>query len=145
MAWVIKMKWIIVLIFIILLAGLIAGGMILLSLSMDWICYSDKETAKLTFRQFKSIYDAIPDNFHLYSDCVTFKYDNVYFKTFFDYLRYKIFYKHKEKYRKKIESIENQAKLIKNIQKELAREQRNNDQWVKENIKKNVHIEQTSF
>lgn len=139
------MKWIIVLIFIALLVGLTVCGVVLLSLSMDWSCYNDKETAKLTFRQFKSIYDVIPDDFHLYSDYITFKYNDVYFKTFLDYLRYKIFYKHKEKYRKKIESIKNQAKLIKNIQEELAREQRNNDQWVKENIKKNVHIEQTSF
>lgn len=139
------MKWIIVLIFVASLVGLIICGVVLLSLSIDWSCYNDKETAKLTFRQFKSIYDVIPDNFHLYSDYVTFKYKNVYFKTFFDYLRYKIFYKHKKKYRKKIESIKNQAKLIKNIQEELAREQRNNDQWVKENIKKNVHVEQTSF
>ena len=140
------MKEIIVLIFVIsLVVGLIVCGVVLLSLSMDWVCYSDKETAKLTFHQFKSIYDVIPDNFHLYSDYVTFKYNDVYFKTFLDYLRYKIFYKHKEKYYKKINGIENQAKLIKNIQEELAREQRNNDQWVKENIKKNVHIEQTSF
>lgn len=145
MAWVIKMKWIILLIFIILLAGLIACGMTLLSLSMDWSCYNDREIAKLTFCQFKSIYDVIPDSFCLHSDYVTFKYESVYFKTFFDYLRYKIFYKHKEKYRKKIESIENQAKLIKNIQEELARQQRDNDQWVKENIKKNVQVGQTSF
>lgn len=145
MAWVIKMKLIIVLIFVALLVGLIVCGMNLLSLSMDWSCYNDRETAKLTFRQFKSIYDIIPDSFCLHSDYVRFKYESVYFKTFFDYLRYKIFYNHKEKYRKKIESIENQAKLIKSIQEELAREQRNNDQWVKENIKKNVHIGQTSF
>lgn len=140
------MKGIIVLIiFVASLVGLVVCGVVLLSLSMDWSCYNDKETAKLTFRQFKSIYAVIPDDFHLYSDYITFKYNDVYFKTFLDYLRYKIFYKHKEKYRKKIESIKNQAKLIKNIQEELAREQRNNDQWVKENIKKNVHIEQTSF
>lgn len=40
---------------------------------------------------------------------------------------------------------ETQANLIKELQQDLAAKQEENDQWVKENLKKNVHIGQTNF
>ena len=69
---------------IILLIGLIICSSALLGLYLDWSYYNDTETAKLTFRQFKTIYNVIPDDFIFRSNYVRFKYNIIIcFKSFF--------------------------------------------------------------
>lgn len=50
-------------------------------------------------------------------------------------------YKEQKKEKKRTEI---QTNLIKELQRDLAAKQKENDQWVKENLKEDVHIEQTS-
>ena len=56
----------------------------------------------------------------------------------------KFFGRYKEQ-KKEIERTEIQTNLIKELQRDLAAKQKENDQWVKENLKEDVHIEQTSI
>lgn len=108
-------------------------------------CIKDWKCPELTFKEFYSLYIAMPENFQLNRFDVSYKYNSISFKTYFDYCKYKKFVKHYKKQKEAMKRTEIQANLIKELQQDLAAKQEENDQWVKENLKKNVHIGQTSF
>ena len=133
-----------------LMIGIMIGTIILtikLRSSMrDWEHYiKDWKCPELTFKEFYSLYVVMPENFQLNRFDVSYKYNSISFKTYFDYCKYKKFVRHYKKQKEAMKRTEVQANLIKELQRDLAAKQEENDQWVKENLKKNVHIGQTSF
>lgn len=133
-----------------LMMGIMIGAIILtikLRSSMrDWECYIKKwNDPELTFEEFYSLYSVMPEKFQLNSFDVTYRYKDISFKTYFDYCKYMKFFKRYKEQKEEMKRTEIQANLIKELQRDLAAKQKENDQWVKENLKKNVHIGQTSF
>lgn len=133
-----------------LIIGIMIGAIILtvkLRNSMrDWERYIKKwDDPELTFEEFYSLYTIMPENFGLNEFSVNYKYKGVSFKTYFDYCKYRKFIKRYKEQKTEMKRTEIQANLIKELQRDLAAKQEENYQWVKENLKKNVHIGQTSF
>ena len=126
-------------------------GIIILTVKLrnsirDWELHiKEWDNPELTFEEFYSMYTIMPENFGLNEFSVNYKYKNVSFKTYFDYCKYRKFIKRYKEQKEEMRRTETQANLIKELQRDLAAKQEENDQWVKENLKKNVHIGQTSF
>lgn len=112
----------------------------------DWERYIKKwDNPVLTFKEFYSMYTVMPEKFQLNRFDVTYRYKDISFKTYIDYYKYMKFFERYKEQKKEMRRTEIQTDLIKELQRDLAAKQEENDQWVKENLKKNVHIEQTSF
>ena len=126
---------------------LIIIGTIKLNRSIhDWECCIKKwDDPELTFEEFYSLYSVMPEKFQLNRFDVTYRYKDISFKTYVDYYKYMKFFERYKEQKKEMKRTEIQANLIKELQQDLAAKQEENDQWVKENFKKNVHIGQTSF
>ena len=143
--WEIELGWL-----CLLMVGIMIG-IIILTVKLrksirDWELHiKNWDYPELTFEEFYSLYTIMPENFGLNEFTVNYKYKGVSFKTYFDYCKYRKFIKRYKKQKKEMKRTEIQADLIKELQRDLAAKQEENDQWVKENIKKNVHIGQTSF
>lgn len=113
---------------------------------IDWERYIKKwDDPELTFEEFYSLYSVMPEKFQLNSFDVTYRYKDISFKTYIDYYKYMKFFERYKEQKKEKKRTEIQAELIKELQRDLAAKQKENDQWVKENFKKDVHIEQTSI
>jgi len=118
-------------------------GIIILTVKLrnsihDWERYiKNLDNPELTFKEFYSLYSIMPENFGLNEFSVNYKYKNVSFKTYFDYCKYRKFIKCYKKQKEKMKRTEIQANLIKELQRDLAVKQEENDQWMKENL----HIE----
>ena len=129
----------------------IMGGIIVLTVKLrssirDWELHiKEWDNPELTFKEFYSLYSVMPEKFQLNRFDVTYRYKDISFKTYFDYCKYTRFFERYKEQKKEMKRTEIQADLIKELQRDLAAKQEENDQWVKENIKKNVHIGQTSF
>ena len=107
----------------------------------DWECHiKNWDNPELTFKEFYSLYTIMPENFGLNEFSVNYKYKGVSFKTYFDYCKYRAFIKRYKEQKEETKRTEIQADLIKMLQRDLAAKQEENDEWVKENLKKNVHI-----
>lgn len=112
----------------------------------DWKLHiKNWDDPELTFEEFYSLYSVMPEKFQLNNFDVTYRYKDISFKTYFDYCKYRRFFERYKEQKKEMKRTEIQANLIKELQRDLAAKQEENDQWVKENLKKNVHIGQTSF
>ena len=125
---------------------LIIVGTIKLDRSIhDWACYIKKwNDSELTFEEFYSLYSVMPEKFQLNRFDVTYRYKDISFKTYIDYYKYMKFFERYKEQKKEIKRTEIQTNLIKELQRDLVAKQEENDQWVKENLKEDVHIEQTS-
>lgn len=133
-----------------LMIGIMIGAIIItvkLRNSMrDWKRYIKKwDDPELTFKEFYSLYSVMPEKFQLNRFDVSYRYKDISFKTYFDYCKYTRFFERYKEQKKEMKRTEIQANLIKELQQDLAAKQEENDQWVEENLKKNVHIGQTSF
>ena len=78
----------------------------------------------------------MPDNFCLESGWVSYNAQGVEFKSYLDYLRYKRFFKRREKWDVKIKQMKIQAELIEELKEGLKEAERENDEWVKGKIGK---------
>lgn len=137
---VIRITGIIFIIFLMVLTTKLNNSII------DWELHiKDWDNPELTFKQFYSLYIVMPEHFTLKNFSVTYRYKDISFKTYFDYYKYMRFLERCKEQKKEMKRTETQANLIKELQQDLAAKQEENDQWVKENYKKNVHIEQTSI
>ena len=113
---------------------------------IDWERYIKKwDDPELTFEEFYSLYSVMPEKFQLNSFDVTYRYKDISFKTYIDYYKYMKFFERYKEQKKEMKRTEIQANLIKELQRDLAAKQEENDQWVKENLKENVHIGQTNI
>lgn len=94
---------------------------------------------KMTFKEFYSSFNIIPDSFELKDDVVVY-YDrgsnnyigysteNIAFKTFIDYCKYKLFHIQYNKQIEREERDERRKKLMKQIQENQAKKQTQNEQ-----------------
>jgi hypothetical protein len=104
------------------------------------ICYTGwktdkrKDWAELSYKGFKNLYMIMPDNFSLNPSWVSYEAQGIEFKSYLDYLRYKRFFKRKEKWDVKIKQMKTQAELIKELKEGLKKAERENDEWVKGKI-----------
>lgn len=112
----------------------------------DWERYiKERDYPELTFKEFYSLYAVMPENFKLNDLSVSYKYKSISFKTYIDYCKYRAFLQRYKKQKEEMKRTEIQADLIKELQRDLAAKQEENDEWMKKEIKKNGHIGQTSF
>lgn len=95
---------------------------------------------ELTFEEFYSLYTIMPENFGLNEFSVNYKYKGVSFKTYFDYCKYRKFIERYKEQKKEMKRTEIQANLIKELQRDLAAKQEENDQWTKERLEKIAYI-----
>lgn len=102
----------------------------------DWLFFTGHEMPRLTFKQFIRIYSAVPRKFVLLDDHIIYRskaHDlRVNMKTPLDLLRYKIFYRNRKKYDKRMKEIRAQADLIKAIQEDLNKQQEEITDFVRE-------------
>ena len=116
----------------------IAGFFIIVVHFIFCICYknwkSDKreDWAELSYKEFKNLYTAMPNGFCLKPGWVSYNAQGIEFKSYLDYLRYKRFFKRKEKWEAKIKKMKIQAELIKELKAGLKRVEKENDEWVKQ-------------
>ena len=112
----------------------------------DWECHiKERDNPELTFKEFYSLYSVMPEKFQLNRFDVTYRYKDISFKTYFDFCKYMRFFERYKEQKKEMRRTEIQANLIKELQRDLAAKQEENDEWMKKEIKKNVHFGQTSF
>lgn len=125
-----------------LMVGIMVG-IIILTVKLrnsihDWERHiKNWDNPELTFEEFYSLYSIMPENFGLNEFSVNYKYKGVSFKTYFDYCKYRKFIKRYKEQKEEMKRTEIQANLIKELQRDLAVKQEENDQWMKENL----HIE----
>lgn len=120
--------------------------LVLLCFYMTWWNIVGLVTPKITYRQFIALYNVMPDHFILndydikyydkkykYHD-ITYSGNDIDFKTFIDVMRYRHFHKRIEEHKTQQEQLQNQAELITDLQRELAREQADIDYFMKEHL-----------
>ena len=101
-----------------------------------WLGVVCKNTAKISYRTFISLYDVMPEDFVLNDYDIRYNHSPVDFKTFIDVMRYQYFYRNIRKRQSQRKQIENQAKLIADLRRGLAREQAGIDGFVKEGLRR---------
>ena len=92
-----------------------------------WIQGKTKTAPTITFNNFKELYQIAPDKWHFKLDRVSYKYEPIEFKSYFDLIKYRRFKKQVEKDDEKSQKIENETLFIKNLQKDI-------DDYKKKNI-----------
>ena len=99
-----------------------------------WDSNTKKTRPKITFKQFIFIYNIEPTKFcfesktdfstkFLCQHFLCYKNKTIDFKSYFDYYRFKMFIKHRKKYKENLEHLKNQKWLIENLQKDLNKQQ----------------------
>ena len=101
-----------------------------------WKVDKRKDWPELSYKGFKKFYTVMPDNFCLKSNWVSYNAQGIEFKSYLDYLRYKRFFKRREKWDVKIKQMKIQAELIEELKEGLKEAERENDEWVKGKIGK---------
>lgn len=101
----------------------------------NWKNDKREDWAELSYKEFKNLYIAMPDGFCLESGWVSYNAQSIEFKTYLDYLRYKRFFKRKEKWEAKIKKMKIQAELIKELKAGLKKVEKENDKWVKQGLR----------
>ena len=107
---------------------------------VNWITELEVTRPKLTFRQFITMYEVMPDRFILHEYNVFYKrYEgDVDFKTYFDFLRYEHFKNNIKKYEIKMNQLNEQAELIKALHRDLANMQKENDDFIKQKLREHI-------
>lgn len=100
----------------------------------DWHEQVSLKTPKLSYRAFIKLYDVMPEDFTLRNYDFYYKNTLVDFKTFFDWWRYRKFYRNIEKHKAEQEQLQRQTALISELQRGLAQEQINVDDFIKEEL-----------
>ena len=92
-----------------------------------WIQGKTKTAPTITFNNFKELYQIAPDKWRFKLDRVSYKYEPIEFKSYFDLIKYRRFKKQVEKDDEKSQKIENETLFIKSLQKDI-------DDYKKKNI-----------
>ena len=134
-------NWIIWLLLIGLMVLIIVGTVKLYYSIRDWERdIKNWDNPELTFKEFYSLYTIMPDHFTLNKFNVSYRYKDISFKTYFDYCKYRNFFKHYKEQKKEMRRTEIQADLIKELQRDLAAKQEESDEWVKKRLEKIAYI-----
>lgn len=107
---------------------------VLLIFYLDWWNHTGVRTPKISYRQFIALYNVMPDDFTLGTYDIFYKNNVIDFKSFPDYWQYRWFHKNIEKYQIQQEQLQNQAELVADLQRGLAREQADIDYFMKEHL-----------
>lgn len=99
-----------------------------------WKMNKQENWAQLSYKGFEKFYMVMPNKFCLRPGWVIYEDQGIEFKSYLDYLRYKRFFKRKEKWDAKIKQMKTQAELIKELKEGLKKAERENDEWVKSKI-----------
>lgn len=94
---------------------------------VTWIQGKTKTAPTITFNNFKELYQIAPDKWRFKLDRVSYKYEPIEFKSYFDIIKYRRFKKQVEKDDEKSQKIENETLFIKSLQKDI-------DDYKKKNI-----------
>ena len=94
---------------------------------VTWIQGKTKTAPTITFNNFKELYQIAPDKWRFKLDRVSYKYEPIEFKSYFDTIKYRRFKKQVEKDDEKSQKIENETLFIKSLQKDI-------DDYKKKNI-----------
>ena len=104
--------------------------LLFISLFITWLWYMGDQPYgcknKIKFKSFKSFYDVNPQRWNLYDSYVGCKQEDVWkhdiqFKFgFFDYFKYKRFYKNHEKMQKNMASNKDYARMIELVKSDIA-------------------------
>ena len=138
--WEIELGWL-----CLLMVGIMIG-IIILTVKLrksirDWERHiKNWDYPELTFEEFYSLYTIMPDHFTLNKFNVSYRYKDISFKTYFDYCKYRKFIERYKKQKKEMKRTEIQADLIKELQRDLAAKQEENDQWVKKRLEKITYL-----
>ena len=92
-----------------------------------WIQGKTKTAPTITFNNFKELYQIASDKWRFKLDRVSYNYEPIEFKSYFDLIKYRRFKKQVEKDDEKSQKIENETLFIKNLQKDI-------DDYKKKNI-----------
>ena len=114
-----------------LMIGIWIFNTIILYYVCDWYGQVSLTTPKLSYRAFIKLYDVMPEDFTLRKCDFYYKNTLVDFKTFFDWWRYRKFYKNIEKHKAEQEQLQRQTALISELQRGLAQEQINYEGEIK--------------
>lgn len=126
-----------------LIALLLVAGLLYGIFWVVWRIELDADTYKLSFKQFYSFYMISPDKWRLWDDSVYLRingqicdqrYD---FCSFFDCLRYRRFRRKVEKNQERQKAMRSQQKLIDEMKKVIAEEERKNQQWTQDKLHSN--------
>lgn len=137
LAWVKSPTFLMAFLFTLLLVILFICTCFLGSYVSDWENSIKDTYPKMTFKEFYSSFNIIPDSFELKDDGVVY-YDRgsnnyigysterIVFKTFIDYCKYKLFHIQYNKQIEKERRDERRKKLMEQIQKDQAKKQQEN-------------------
>lgn len=126
-----------------LIALLLTGGIVYGIFWFIWWIESEEDTYKLSFKQFYSFYTIAPNKWRLQDNYVNLPIDGQIFSekyefcSFFDCLRYRRFKRKVEKNKEQQRAIQSQQKLIDEMKKVIAEEERKNQQWTQDKIHSN--------
>ena len=108
--------------------------LMLLWFYINWCEIVCSTTPKISYRQFIALYHVMPEDFILNNYDIKYNDSAVDFMSFIDVMRYRHFHKNIEKHWIQQEQLQNQAKLIADLQCDLAREQADIDYFMKEHL-----------
>lgn len=108
--------------------------LILLWFYTSWWNIVGFTTPRITYRQFVALYNVMPKHFVLNDYDIEYSGDTVDFKTFIDVMQYRHFHKRIEKNENQQKQLQRQATLIADLQRGLAQEQANIDEFMKEHL-----------
>lgn len=126
-----------------LIALLLVAGIVYGIFWVVWRIELDEEAYKLSFKQFYSFYMISPDKWKLWDDFVYLRingqliHERYDFCSVFDWLRYKRFRRKVEKNQERQKAMRSQQKLIDEMKKVIAEEERKNQQWTQDKLHSN--------
>ena len=136
-----EVNFVIWLLLIGLMILIIVGTVKLYNSIRDWERYiKDWDNPELTFKEFYSLYTVMPENFRLNDLNVSYKYKSISFKTYIDYCKYRAFLQRYKKQKEEMKRTEIQTDLIKELQRDLAAKQEENDEWVKKRLEEITYL-----
>ena len=101
----------------------------------DWICYS-KDDIRIRFKAFLAFYSIAPHKWSLYKNCVSYNGGSDFGFSLIDWLRYKHWRKHKEKWETKQRQNAEYLRAIELIKKDLELFTIENDKMIAKEVDK---------
>lgn len=121
--------------------GIIGALVIILSLLIliivypDYGCIPKNDHPTITFKQFKAYYEMSSNHWALEEHRIYYEGHFINFKTFSDWIKYRIFFEKIEKGKVKHSQIENQLEFIQAIQRDINMQYDDINKFIKENTK----------
>lgn len=134
-----------------LIALLLTGGILYGIWWFIWWIELEEDTYKFSFKQFYSFYIISPNKWYLGDEHVSLRIpgqsigETYEFRSFIDCLRYKRFRRKVEKNQEQQKAMRSQQKLIDEMKKVIAEEERKNQQWTQDKLHLNYEWKQNKL